>query len=223
LARALSHCPIRSPTNKILAAMANAPNYQRSSLESFTTEASRVVQEVAEAMAFIANSNMVNLRVYQDRRGWQIRGTLVVNDPQLEELLFSVSKQRLMLHCQHSKHLCLLNSCTHPWRDVRHGFRSLLTFMEDPNESCMHMYESGQCPNGKRCPKRHPDCVKKVYVALHTMNCEYFQDVDNYAGAICECNTSKCGALLEDFSTQNAIESIESQSTMSNVTFILSL
>jgi len=205
-------------------AMVNAPNDRRAALDSFTSEASRVVKEVAEAMAFIANSNMVSLKVFQDRRGWQIRGALAVEDPQLEKLLLSVSKQRLMLQCQHSKHVCLLNSRTHPWRDVHHGFRSLLTFMEDHDKSCMHMYESGQCPNGKRCPKRHPDCVKNLYVALHTLTREPFQDVDKYAGAIWECSASSCGTFLEDFfSMQNATVSMESQSTMSTVTSILSL
>jgi len=205
-------------------AMVDAPNDRCAPLESFTTEASRVVKDVAEAMAFITSSNMVSLKVYYDRRGWQIRGALAVEDPQLEKLLLSVSQQRLMLQCQHSKHICLLSSRTHPWRNVRHGFRSLLSFMDHHDETCMPMYESGQCPNGKRCPKRHPKCVKRLYVALHTLTHEPFQEVDNGAGAICQCNTFKCGTLLEDFvSTQNAVVSTESQSTMSNVTFILSL
>jgi len=148
---------------------------------AFTKEASPVVIEAAEAMASVT-SNLVTLKVYHDRRGWQIHGTLAVEDPQLKQLLLSVAKERLLLQCQQSKHVRVLNHCTNPWRETHHGFRSLLSLVDEEHEACMPMYECGRCPNGTGCPKKHPVCVKRLYVALHMH--EPVQDVDLEASEI---------------------------------------
>jgi len=203
-------------------AMVNAPNDRRAALDDLNTEATRIVKETTDAMAFIATNNMVSLKVCHDRRGWQIRGTLDVEDPQLKQLLLSVAKQRFMLQCQHSNHVCLLNSRTHPWKDTHYGFRALLSLVEEYDKACIPMHESGQCPHGQQCLKKHPVCVKRLYVAIHTR--EHFQDVDNDAGEKWEISTSKCGTLPADFvSVQNAMLSISAQGTMPNLTFLMSV
>jgi len=103
-----------------------------------------------------------------------------------------------------------------------YGFRALLSLVEEYDKACIPMHESGQCPHGQQCLKKHPVCVKRLYVAIHTR--EHFQDVDNDAGEKWEISTSKCGTLPADFvSVQNAMLSISAQGTMPNLTFLMSV
>jgi len=161
----------------------------QTSHDMFMAAAWRVVLEAAEAMAFVAD-NLVSVTVSQDRRGWQIFCTLAHEDPQIRKLTLSVSKRRLLLQCRCSRHVHLLNWRTKPWKDVNCGFRALLSFVDDDQKACMPMYERGHCPNGKECSKRHPSCIKRVYVGLQTHKAD--QDLGTHADAICKPITFSC-------------------------------
>jgi len=206
--------PARSDSQSVQTlSMYKPPCEEHEARQAFTKSTEHIVQEVVQAIAFITDNTV---RLYRDRRGWQIRGILPIEDPQFEEWLLSVSKQLVLLQCQQAKHVCLLNCCTHPWKDTNHGFRALLGCVEDRHTACIPMYETGRCFKGANCSNNHPVCIKRLFVTMHTP--EHSESFDDKADATWECNTFSCGTSVGDVvSEQNASVSTMSQSTIAHL------
>jgi len=136
-------------------------------LHTFLVEADEVVKSVAAAMAQGTRQKFL-VRVYQERRGWEILATIPEEDQRYTDLLLSMAKAKLRAACQCSTHVCLLSNCANAWKDVRCGFRALLGFMDDESTACIPMYELGRCPNREECQKQHPNYIKRLFVVVRT-------------------------------------------------------
>jgi len=159
-------------------------------LHTFLVEADEVVKSVAAAMAQ-ATRKEFSVRVYQERRGWEILAIIPDEDQRYTDLFLSMAKAKMRAACQCSTHVWLMNNCSEPWRDVCRGFRALLGFMDDESTACVPMYELGMCPNMAECPKKHPNCIKRLFVVVRR-NLDPAVDSSESSSSAHSASSGKC-------------------------------
>jgi len=136
----------------------------RARQRAFVDELTNVVKSTVSAMKPITVTQPV-AKLFHDRRGWEIHMVVAEEELHHAKEMLEVAKANLLEASQTSKYARLLHNRS-PWRDVRRGFRTLIAFMEDETNACTEIYELGECPHWTNCSKKHPRCIKRLFVVV---------------------------------------------------------